>query len=225
MHSEIERVSISPTVPDSVLGNTDAQEGFTELRLPLSGSKCKRPLRKQRRASSPVFKGLPTMRQSAFKIWGSVLIPGLPVTCSLLCYNGRSGSLSGLAGLDEAPLVQSLRLKPQLAVPDMTQHLTWTQLQPPPCPGSRQPVSQDQAKITEFPVFLRKILLLTGTALPEILQNASASTFKPWLRVSCPHGFVLPNFMIPRWNKFMSDRNIFSPVTCSSTQVYSHQKR
>lgn len=145
MHSEIERVStlplISPTVPDSVLGNTDAQEGFIELTLPLSGSKCKR----QWWANSPVSKGLPTMRQS-----------------SLLCYNGRSGYSSGPAGLNEAPLVQSLGLKPQLALPEMTQHLTWTQLQPHPCPDSRQPVSQDQAKITEFPVFLRKILLLTG---------------------------------------------------------------
>lgn len=102
------------------------------------------------------------MRQSTSKVWGLVLSPGLPVTCSLLCYSGCSGSPSSLAGLDEAPLVQSLGLRPQLALPEMTQHRTWTQLQSPPCPGSRQPVSQDQAKITEFPVFLRKIPLLTG---------------------------------------------------------------
>lgn len=118
-----------------------------------------------------------------------------PACYLFLCYSGRSGSPSGLAGLDEAPLVQSLGLKPQLALPEMTQPLTWTQLQPPPCPDFKQPVSQDQAKITEFPVFLRKILLLTGDSAArnsakckcKHFQAAASCFLSPRLRFAKLH--------------------------------------
>lgn len=145
-------------VLDSMLGNIGAKEGCIELSVPFSGSKCKGPLR-QSWKSCPVFKDLPTRRQSAFRVWRSTFSWGHHITCSWLC--GRSGA--PLAWLASSLLWSSLwagnHSWPSLKWLNTKLGLSFSLLPA----GPRRPVSQDQARtqlsglsqhITHHTVFL-----------------------------------------------------------------------
>lgn len=158
---------------------------------------------------SPIFKDIPTKRQRAFRVWGSVLSQGHHITCSWLCYNRRSAAPSGLAGL-YPPLVHSLGLETTAGPPwnDSTSHLDSAPASSLPAPGGQSHRTGPEPQSSQL--FSERSCCWPGAAMPEILLNASASTFKPWVCVSWPCGLVLLNFMMSRWSKFMTGTNVFT---------------
>ncbi|XP_008698029.1 uncharacterized protein LOC103671202 [Ursus maritimus] len=114
--------------------------------------------------------------------------------------------------------------KPQVALPEMIQHPTWTQHQPLPA-RSRWSVPKDQARTTEVPAFLRKIPLPTrdshgkNSAKGKHMHfQAMASCFlSPWPRSATLHDTQMEGV-------HLGQKHLFYPVTFSKTQVYNHQK-
>ena len=114
------------------------------------------------------------------------------------------------------PWVQCLGLSSGLgwtwqpALPEMTQHPTWTQFQdlpqlPAACPTGpgldhRGPGFSEKDRTADQRQLCQKFY--------KMQVQASLSH---GLHVSCPHGLILPNSMLPRWIAFISDWSVCFP--------------
>ena len=142
--------------------------------------------------------------------------PGFGDQCFLetawLCGSGCSGAPSGLAGLDGRSSGAASRLESTVghSWDDSTSHLASAPASSLLAPSSQPQRTRPGPRRSQ--IFLERSQCQMGMAMAEIQQNASTSTFKPWLCVSCPHGLLLPHFTMPRWREFISDRNTCLPL-------------
>lgn len=134
-------------------------------------------------------------RQSTFRVLESEFFLGRRTTCS--------GTRSGLAGPGLLWVSIWAAWKPQLALPKMTRHSTWTQFQFPLAPGGP---SHRTRSGPQRPQLFSDSLLPRGSHA----RNSANCKHKHSQAVASQFPQPRPPYSImSRWSEFISDRNTF----------------